>query len=184
MERAPGDGMPAARGSLLAGAVLNCRQARRAVVLPWAPFIIVNIPHASPPPPTPCSGRVVKALLRGQTVAAKQCALRSAEAQEAFVAEALCLLQLSHQNVVALRGLCLDSPCSGTLLLEYCDGELGWLGACTVHAAGAMFMACAVDAALEHTLALSYHHPSTAGRDLHSVLRLRAAGSQERLFSW
>ncbi|KAL4447908.1 hypothetical protein ABPG75_005127 [Micractinium tetrahymenae] len=89
------------------------------------------------------SGRVVKALLRGQPVAAKQCALRSAEAQEAFVAEALCLLQLSHQNVVSLRGVCLDGPRSGTLLLEYCEG-----------------------------------------RDLHSVLRLRAAGSDERLFSW
>ena len=162
-----------------ADAVLQCSQARHAVLLLWALF---NTFNTRPIPP--CSGRVVKALLRGQPVAAKQCALRSAEAQEAFVAEALCLLQLSHQNVVALRGLCLDSPCSGTLLLEYCDGELGWLGACTVHAAGAMFMACAVDAALEHTLALSYHHPSTAGRDLHSVLRLRAAGSQERLFSW
>ncbi|KAL4447910.1 hypothetical protein ABPG75_005129 [Micractinium tetrahymenae] len=89
------------------------------------------------------SGRVVKALLRGQPVAAKQCALRSAEAQEAFVAEALCLLQLSHQNVVSLRGVCLDGPRSGTLLLEYCEG-----------------------------------------RDLHSVLRLRAAGSDKRLFSW
>ncbi|KAL4442409.1 hypothetical protein ABPG77_004993 [Micractinium sp. CCAP 211/92] len=88
------------------------------------------------------SGRVVKALLHGQPVAAKQCALCSAEAQEAFVAEALCLLQLSHSNVVALRGVCLAGH-SGTLLLEYCDG-----------------------------------------RDLHSVLRLRAAGSQERLFSW
>ncbi len=139
-----------------------------------------------------CSGRVVKALLHGQPVAAKQCALRSAEAQEAFVAEALCLLQLSHSNVVALRGLCLDGH-SGTLLLEYCDGEPGWAAGISPAAPGLALASCRHSSPARTALpggskqAASTLSPApfpAAGRDLHSVLRLRAAGSQERLFSW
>ena len=101
-----------------------------------------------------------------------------------------CLTQLRHPNVVGFAGVTFRGT-KGVVLMELCEGApwlaqprveahmrgqpallrlgLGQLALPTQHHAASVLFIC--------------HCPS-AGRDLHSVLQLTAAGSQERLFGW
>ncbi|PRW33664.1 serine threonine- kinase receptor R831 [Chlorella sorokiniana] len=68
-------------------------------------------------------GRVLKAIYRGEVVAAKEIDLgRNLDAQQAFIKEALSLQQLRHPHVVSFSGVSLDGP-RGIILQEFCEGR-------------------------------------------------------------
>ncbi|KAI7845918.1 hypothetical protein COHA_000464 [Chlorella ohadii] len=69
------------------------------------------------------SARVYKALLNGETVAAKEVDIGQSPAlQEAFITECLRLQQLRHPNIVQLMGVTV-SGAKGLVLLEYAEGR-------------------------------------------------------------
>ncbi|PSC73768.1 serine threonine-kinase [Micractinium conductrix] len=70
------------------------------------------------------SGKVYRAIYRGELVAAKEIQLdRTAAEQDAFIAEALRLQDLRHQHVVQFYGLSVGEAGQGVLLMEYCEGR-------------------------------------------------------------
>ncbi|KAL4452680.1 hypothetical protein ABPG75_008342 [Micractinium tetrahymenae] len=104
-------------------------QLRSAVVDP-ACISILRHPDGSPQElGSGASGSVYRTELRRggpgcapEVVAAKVIPVgRSAEAQDAFVKEALCLQRLQHKHLVSFRGIALDGP-NAMLLLELCEG--------------------------------------------------------------
>ncbi|KAL4428401.1 hypothetical protein ABPG75_002490 [Micractinium tetrahymenae] len=69
------------------------------------------------------SATVFRAQLRGRTVAVKVMNTgHSAEAQQAFIAEALRMQQLQNEHTVNFLGVSLDGP-NAMLIMEYCPGR-------------------------------------------------------------
>ena len=82
----------------------------------------------------PCSGRVYKAVYRGEPVAAKVMEIGSSpSSQREFVTEAVALVTLRHPNVVGFYGVALLAG-KGVLVMEYCEGEAMGLPACSTQA--------------------------------------------------